>query len=322
MSEHLISSLNSLFKELFKFLKEFLTKILTALEPLKRLPELIENLGKKILEGFKDQIQAMGEMEIYIRLSQIRSKETLISEEENAIKELEEQLEKDLSEVRERYNKIQNGLNQVAHDRIRELDKHLLELYEKYFPLIFSNPFYDKIEPYYQEYFASTRDAFEERLNYLWDKVGQLIEILQTLIQTRQSYLKNFEAYLHPYKVNKLEQFLLPVMIIEYEDVDLANIVTEIHLPYYFEINKEVYSFRKIEPEIVTDPTFEPLLQYIDDDELIDSYLKWKKDEHIKTELFTKIENLIEKTNWPRSLLRGFQKNIQNSDLEILDKGE
>jgi len=318
MSEHLINSLQVLFNNLVKLLSSYLDKILSALEPLKRLPDLVESLGKKIVEGFRDQIQAMGEMEIYIRLSQIRSRRILISEEEVSIKELEKQLEEDLKEVYTKYDKIQQELNQEAHDRVRELDKHLLDLYEKYFPMIFSNPFSGRIEPYYDEYFASTRDAYEERITHFWDHVSQLMEALQNFLQARKYYTTNVESFLHQYKLQNPEHFFLPIIFVEYEDREKGSTVRETHLPYYFKLNAATKTIEEINPEITTASDFIPIFEHIKNNETLRSYLKWKPAENLKEDLIAKINKLLNENYISKELLKGFKKNIQKSEIETL----
>ncbi len=322
MSEHLIASLRDVVLSLQKLIKNYLDKILAALEPLKKLPELIESIGRKILEGIRDQIQAMGEMEIYIRLSQMRSKKVLVSEEEESIRELENQLKEDLEKIRNRYDRIQEELNQEAYSRVYELDKHLIEIYEKYFPRIFSNPVAEKIEPYYNEFFASTRDAYEERLSYFWEHVNKLVENLQNFVNTRKSYSTNIESYLHPYELKNPEIYLLPVVFVEYEDKNESGIVTETLLPYSFSFNSSAQKIEDLSPELVVDSNFRPIFQYIENNEIIKSKLKWKTAGNFKNKLIYRIENLINTTNVSRNLLKGFVKNIEDSSIEILKEME
>ena len=93
MSEHSINHLGKIVQDILEVLRKFMKEIMGALNVLKRLPEMVSEFRHDVNEGFNNLIQAQAEMEIYIRMANMKSKKSLVLSENEAIGDFEKQLQ-------------------------------------------------------------------------------------------------------------------------------------------------------------------------------------------------------------------------------------
>jgi len=317
MSENDMRNLTGLFSKILEVIREISGKIVEAVGYLKKIPELLEALGKKILEGFRDQIQAMGEMEVYIRLAQIRSKKELINLEKLSIEDLKSQLKEDSTEIDNRYSKIQAGLNEDAYKRIRELDGHLVELYEKYYPAIFTDFFKDKLNNYYNIYFTASRDAYEERLSNFLNQVKETLLAMENFFNQRMRYQDNVKNYLFDENPDEDEHFYLPLCLVETENSEENSHSFRTFLPGEFINNKKLIKLGKITTAFIEAQEFSGIKQYFIDSTHMDKF-EWIEEQEYKNNLSSRLEEFFSESSLPKKVLNAYLKNIERSNIKTI----
>lgn len=318
MSENEIQSIKTVMLQLINIVKSFAENVIQALNYLKRLPDLIETLGKKIMEGLRDQIQAMGEMEVYIRMARIRSKKELINLEKQSIEDLKEQLKDDAADIDKRYSKIQDGLNEDTYKRIRELDGHLVELYEKYYPQVFTDFFKERLGKYYDVYFSSSRDAYEERLSNFLKEVKETLLAMESFFNQRNQYNKNVEEYLFEDNPDKNENFTLPVCFVELENRQENKSSLKTFLPADFSYNSNSKKLKDAEPSLQEPHEFSVIKQHIENGDGMANLFEWDEEQDFKNNLSSELENFLFSSELPQGVLKAYLKNIEKSNIKTI----
>lgn len=213
MSENQIRQSGAIFKQILSVLQKFQEQIVSALNHLKELPDLIKNVLDSINESASRQIQARGEMEIIIKLSNLRSKKHLISSENEAIEDFKRQLDQDVRYVKERFEKINVELNQESRKRVRELDEHLLQLPNK-FPKKFIKGYQEDVSPLLLQLKENNEESQKNRESILMDITDKLCKELNVFTSARKAFFDQIEDFKQDMKTSEYQKFELPVWMI------------------------------------------------------------------------------------------------------------
>lgn len=231
MSEHLINSLESIFRQVLDVLNAIFNKIISGLKTLERLPDLIISLGDIITKGFNDQIQSQSEMEIQIRMAKVSSKKGLVQAELEAILDLKEQLDQDLDEISIRYKKIQDELNSEAQKRVKELDDHLINLHERHFPGAMYTGYVEEISPLLETVYKDSMESYMERIAHLKKTVEIVRDRLQNFYEQRRLFFEKIDQFKYDESIHSTKDYFLPVLIVETENIKNSTFIKKAYLP-------------------------------------------------------------------------------------------
>ena len=318
MSEHSIKHLGEISKQILEVLRTFMHEVMNALNVLKRLPEIISDLRKDINEGLNNIIQSTAEMEIYIRMANLKSKKSLINAESEAISDFKHQLKEDFKKIDDRYTKINNELDSECKKRIREIDNHLLEIPEK-FPNELYSTFNDEVIPLFKKLANDTYTSFTERFRIITEEVSRTISKTTDFLTIREDFFEKVKNYEFQEKIEKEKQYYIPLWVVEFKD-NKGNTRKKVLLP-----SKISYSFRKK----IKKPRFETLeflkdLKFLEQSNNIQkkiiSNFKWEKDNKSKIEAmkhFTKYFKYVRKNTQD---LPSVINAINKSDFMLIKK--
>jgi hypothetical protein len=230
MSEYNINQLGDVSKQILEVLRSFMKQVMEALNVLKRIPEMIANIRTDLNDGFSNLIQAQAEMEMYVRMAQLKSKKSLIFSENEAIDDFEKQLQEDFKEIDNRYSRINSELTEECKKRIREIDSHLLELPNR-FPNQLFTTYQDEILPLFWNLVRDSSIAHKERLYVLKIAVEKSKRVLTNFIALRNDFFSQVKKYEIPQTIDVKATYHIPVWIIEMEKTNTRSGYTHIMLP-------------------------------------------------------------------------------------------
>lgn len=228
MSEHSINHLGDIAKQILEVLRTFMKEVMGALNNLKKLPEMITSLRNDLNQGFHNLIQAQAEMEIYMRMAQLKSKKSLILAENEAISDFEKQLKEDFQEIDTRYSKINNELEEECVKRIEEIDSHLLGIPDK-FPEDISSVFSAEILPLFENLIKDANISYSERLIAIKMAAEKTSTVIRRFIKTRNDFFDQVNKFEVPEQLDENKTYLVPIWLLEVVQDD--NTITKAFLP-------------------------------------------------------------------------------------------
>ncbi len=319
MSEHNINHLGDIAKQILEVLRDFMKQIMEALNVLKRLPEMIANLRKDLVDGFKNLIQAQAEMEIYIRIAQLKSKKSLIVSENEAISDFEKQLKEDFEEIDKRYSKINGELEEECQKRIREIDQHLLEIPDK-FPHDLYRTYQKELIPLFQDLIQDTNISYSQRLDAIKIATEKTSLVINKFLNVRNDFFKHVGQFEVPEKVENSKTYYLPVWVLELNK-GKKGIINRTILPSKFLVEKEQGSNEK--SEIIIEDGLKNMA-FIQDEaniqnRIITNFI-WENDENYKKKVAKNFDAFFEKVNLKKGSLtkKAVLKAILNSNLKTI----
>lgn len=294
MSEHTTNHLNTLAKNILNVLQSFMKQVMDALNVLKRLPDLIREIRVDMNDGFSNLIQAQAEMEIYVRMAQMKSKKSLIISENEAIKDLEKQLEEDFNEIDRRYSKLNNELNETCKRRILEIDQHLLEIPKK-FPQDLYSSFSKEIIPLFENLLNDSNIAYEQRLTAIKIATDKASTTVNSFFKVRNNFFEQIDKFEIPEVVDDTKTYYIPLWVAEVNKNN-KELVKKVFLPGKMCIKKN--------NGLNETPEFKPvsgleILNFIEDSQEIKSRIlnsfKWESNAKHKTEIEDNFKSYFEK---------------------------
>lgn len=218
MSEYQISSLQSVANKILDAFHIHTSKVIDALEHLRAIPDLIRGLGNIINDGFDRQIRASGEAVILGKVASVSSKRSLVESENLAIEEFKKQLHEDSTDIQERYGKIQQDLNEDAKNRVRELDEHLLGLYDEHFLVPPRGVFGQATEAMLHVFLQDSVSHFGNRTG----AVGRALEAARqeavSFIGSRSRFFSTLRRYTQLRGTDALATHQMPVLVLVTSD--------------------------------------------------------------------------------------------------------
>ncbi len=217
MSEFDISALKSVADNVLTAIKEYGNKIISIEKNVNKLPDLVDGVRKDINAASNRQIQALGEMQVYSRMANMYAKKGLLRGEKESLDDVEKQLIKDYNDISSRYDKIQKDLNEDARQRIREIDQHLLDLYDDNYPKDMYDGFDKKVIPQLENLDGTSMLSYEERMSIIEQHMMDLREQLRNFLDQRHSFFSNVHNFIEEKPVKENETYILPIWIVEAE---------------------------------------------------------------------------------------------------------
>lgn len=315
MSEHLIKSLESVFRQVLDVLNAIFNKIISGLKTLERLPDLIINLGDIIAKGFNDQIQSQSEMEIQIRMAKISSKKGLVQAELEAILDLKEQLDQDSEEISIRYKKIQDELNDEAQKRVNELDNHLINLHERHFPRAMYAGYIEEISPLLGTVYKDSMESYMERIVHLKKTVEIVKDRLQTFYEQRRLFFEKINRFKYDKSTQSIQDYYLPVLVVETENIKNNTFDKKAYLPgklkddssLAFTINEKL---QQMDALLNTETNLNKIIKRID----------WIHDEQTSEEINDNIQKTLKSNSFfglSPTISAALKKSEKNSNIHI-----
>lgn len=321
MSEHLINSLQTVAQNSLNVLRDMFKMMQKAIKTIESLPELIQTLINAVTNGFRDQIQAQGEMELQMRIANLESKGKLIQAELEAINDFENNLNEDAGVVAERFHRTQNELNTEAEKRIKELDAHLFDLNDVHFPIEMFRAQSEKTKPELANIFKDSFDSYAERAALLNDKISVCNEHLNAFYNTRKEFFNKIDGYVIKEGDPDEEEYLLPVWVIETEDRLGGNNNMRAYLPGKFNIASEG-SLQKSRSQYFCHDDLDELNSILNSRETMDRMQReivWKEDAYINETLTDRMKHFVDfyfKDSMFKSAAKAFHKIIDESQIQ------
>ncbi|MBN1999951.1 hypothetical protein JW935_20530 [candidate division KSB1 bacterium] len=231
MAEFQIKALENIVHKILEVLKELGQKIIEAVKYLGQISAFVEKILESITRGVNDIIQAQGEMEIYIRLANIKSREGLISMEQESIDDFRSDLNEDIGEIDARYSKIQDGLTSDADQRVSELDAHLLNLNDM-FPEEMVTPYFEELSELLNDVYDDASDSYRERVGQMRNRIKKSRQVLLKFVGARKNFFEKINQYTLDVQPDKDQQFFIPLWLVETEDPKDGSIKRHAFLPF------------------------------------------------------------------------------------------
>ena len=324
MSEGMVGALDNSIKALISILQKFFDQLLDLLMVLNRLPEFFENLYRTIVEGFNRQIQARGEMEIHIKMANLGSKQCLISSEREAIQEVKRQYEEDFKKIDDRYTQIQNDLNDQAKKRVRELDEHLLSLYEKYYPDDIEAGHRNRFDSFMDLAYSHSRNSYLERMTKIIHRVRTVKEHLLSFQRDRKQFFNNIDSFVSGETLNRDSDHVLPVWLVELEDQTDQSRSLHAFLPGAYQIDFQTHD-EAPETRVECDGRLQEMhdvLQTEHSREMLSNAFVWEKNDGIRQKLMENTENVfsqmpvrLKNVSWVK---KAYCQAVEQSDFQTI----
>jgi uncharacterized protein Smg (DUF494 family) len=116
------------------WLRNDLKKIIEPLAVLRFIPDLIKELKHTIVRQFTNLLTGQVEADVISRQANIKVLNKKIESTDRYIKQKEENLNKTIERINERYTILSNQLNQEHETFLRKLDSHAYDIIEKIYP--------------------------------------------------------------------------------------------------------------------------------------------------------------------------------------------
>lgn len=217
MSEHNIRNTAMIANKIVDVLGNILKKLAEIAAAIVQLPELIKKIVLEINSSSNRIIQSSGEMEIYSRIANAVSKKALIGAENEAIADFKGQLDEDYKLIADRYDKIQQDLEDDARKRVRQLDEVLLSLPDK-----FPKAFGESVQMS-KNILGSLHSIFLESYKFrsaeLNGKMRECMKKIYDFVEGRKSFIDKYDTLKHAAYVPSCTKYL-PFYVLEYEDKD------------------------------------------------------------------------------------------------------
>lgn len=118
-----------------------LKKIIEPLAVVKFIPDLIKELKQTIVKQFTNLFTGQIEADVITRQANIKVLSKKIESTDRHMKHREENLNKTVERIEERYTVLTNQLNQEHESFLRKLDSHAFDIIEKIYPAQVQNRF-------------------------------------------------------------------------------------------------------------------------------------------------------------------------------------
>jgi hypothetical protein len=319
MSEYIIKSLSTIAENILTVINKIFDHIIKGIQTLEQIPDLIKSIGDLIVKGFNDLIQSQGEMEIQIRLANIDAKKELVLSEIQAVEDFKKQLRDDLDEVSQRYKNIQNDLNKESIKRVAELDQHLLELNEKFFPKDMSDGYNKKIIPFFECFYNDTMNSIKERKNIFLEHSNPFLEKMEKFRVERLGFFDQIESFIiNDESLKSGATKYLPLWLVEIEDLDNNIIDKHAFLPGE-EISDKYDDFfeRRIIRKINNS-----LSKNLNDKQVINNlfdYFEWEEQKDFDREIIKGVENVLQendvKVKTQKIILEAIDHLVKNNNI-------
>jgi hypothetical protein len=141
-----IDLLNQTNTHTINWLHNDLRKIIEPLTMIRFVPDLIKELKHTIIKQFSNLLTGQVEADVINRQANIKVLNKKIESTDRYIKQKEENLNKTVERINERYAILANQLNQEHETFLRKLDSHAYEIIENIYPLQVKDKFsYDSL---------------------------------------------------------------------------------------------------------------------------------------------------------------------------------
>jgi len=313
MSEHSINHLGDLVKQILNTLRKFMHEIMDALNVLKVIPDTLAQIRQDMNSGFDRLIQAQGEMEIYTRMARLRSKEQLITSENEAIEDFEKQLNEDFDTIDKRYSKINGELDAECKKRVSSIDAHLLEIPTK-FPNDYITAFNKKIIPLLEKLMEDADLAYHERLQILEIAVEKSRTMISGFIETRKGFFEMIKDYEIPGNNDAESEMYIPIWIMELGDKDGASRETHALLPGSINIIK-AKKFTEVSSTLDTKGAFTMLnsaMSQTDNKANMVNAFNWKRDHSTNSALKDEFSEYF------NSVFEGKHENVRKEFVSLI----
>jgi len=129
-----IDSINKTAHRISNWLHEDLKKVIEPLTVVKFIPDLIKELKQTIVNQFTNLLMGQVEADVINRQANIKVLNKKIESTQTHIAQKEENLNKTIDRVSDRYSTLSEQLNTEHETFLRKLDSHAYDLIEKVYP--------------------------------------------------------------------------------------------------------------------------------------------------------------------------------------------
>lgn len=308
MSEYQIGALQEVANKILDAFRIHTSKVIEVMEQLRELPNLIKSLGKLINDGFNRQIQSNGDIIVATKVANVSSKRSLVDAENEAIEDFVRQLEEDSKEIEDRYGKIQAELNGEAVTRVRQLDDHLLGLYENHFPTGPLGVFNDSMEPLLEGLKQDSAAHYANRSSKMERVSGQLQSSIRDFMSLRSSFFQTLNTFSLKEKERECRSFMVPLWIVETASGKVpGSLRTSLHSVESFLTDSLGGSLKSLE-EALNSPEGKEALARI----------SWRAVPEFKQEFREQMEAYCQKRELGASLTRELMRVIDESTLQTV----
>lgn len=230
-----ISAIRETAERISTWLHYDLKKIIAPLQVLPKIPELLSEFQKKVVNQFSELFKNQIETLVVTRQANIRVLDKKISMIESFIHNKKNQLEEARIRIIDRYRGIRLKLVKEHDNFLSGIDNHVYDLLEKIYPKQIQEKFSYISIPVQNYIITHMKEAAVVRHNLTKAEFGKTKNAIDSFLNKR----KNFYNILESYTCN-LEPGLygLPYYYVEVEEIDTKRKRTEIYFSFEFNDRK------------------------------------------------------------------------------------
>lgn len=193
---------------------------------LNKILEVIQDFVKRIIEEFSRNRKTMILLSLWEHNAELESKGILIQEQEEIIDEKIRDLEEDVDNLDNRFERINKDTSSNYFNLLDNMDSHITNITEKYFMGRSANAVQKKAAPVYSLLDQYYIDCENIRRNGLEKSAGEAVKAIRDFIRCRENFINDINKFKVDKKIEERISYSLP-----YYRVKLSSYNKKTYLP-------------------------------------------------------------------------------------------
>lgn len=224
-----IASIRETAKHISNWLHNDLRNIVAPLQVLPRIPDMLGEFQKKMVEQFSELFKNQIETLVVARQANIKVLEKKISLIKDYILKKENQLKEAKDKIIERYNGLRGKLVKQHERYLNNLDDHAYNIVEKIYPEEILDKFSYVSAPTQNYIIAHTQEAAIVRQSLIKSQLNKTKAAVNSFLEKREEFYDNLSTILTDIEAGS---YSLPFYYVEVEEIDTKQKRVDIYFPF------------------------------------------------------------------------------------------
>lgn len=164
----ILSNIHSTLGDVLKSIKKVRSEV-------KKVKEAVTEGTERIIKAIDDSVRAQAEMKMMERVAEVREIKPQITAEQERVMTEQDELDRQLQRIAERYERKHEELDEKAANRIRDLGSHIFEIDEDEFENGIEEPFVDHVTTAWRTLQAQNDTVGRQRRERVESKTGEIV---------------------------------------------------------------------------------------------------------------------------------------------------
>jgi hypothetical protein len=215
-----LESINSTAQRISNWLHNDLKKIIAPLQVLPRIPELISEFNKKVVEQFSALFKNQIETLIVARQANMKVGSKKIELVEQHLEKKKNQFSELKDRIINRYKNLSEKIVEQHSRYLNRLDNHVFDIVDKTYPEVIQEKFSFAAIPTNNFIAAHTEESALVRYKCLKDGFETAKKNMNAFLQEREGFYDKLESHLYSRDEMETGNYELPFWVVVVEDKD------------------------------------------------------------------------------------------------------